>query len=188
MPVAQRLLRTTDRFFQVIVADGWFGKLFRTKILARVAAFAMTRERVRRLAFRTISQIGIRYRRSPLSQTLGPLPKGAPQAGDRFPWLQLKLRTDGTVADLFRALDDTRFNLLVTGQPAPADASGLGDLLDLHAIPEDAHNTRELARVQISGPAFYLLRPDGYIGLAGARLESGAVSRYLAEHRIRPAG
>ena len=61
MPVAQRLLRTTDRAFQLVVSDGWLAGMFRTRIMARLAARAMTVERVRRLAFRTISQIGIRY-------------------------------------------------------------------------------------------------------------------------------
>jgi hypothetical protein len=149
----------------------------------------MNRESVRRLAFRTISQIGIRYRKSPLSRTLPGLPDGAPIAGDRFPWLRLRLEANGPVEDLYQRLNDTRFNLLVTGQTAtPAEMSGLGDLLSLYAIPEDAQNARELARVRISGPAFYLLRPDGYVGLAGARLEAGAVTRYLAERGIRPAG
>ena len=184
LPVAKRLLRTTDRMFQVIVADGWFGKLFRTKILARIAAFAMTRERVRRLAFRTISQIGIRYRKSPLSQTLAGLPEGAPVAGDRFPWIQVKLRADGPAEDLYQKLDDTRFSLLVIGQPAPA-AQGPGDLLRTHSIPADPANDRELARAGISGPAYFLLRPDGYIGLAGGRLDADAVYRYFAEHHMR---
>ena len=48
--------------------------------IARVAALAMTVERVRRLAFRTVSQIGIRYRSSPLSETAAGLPDGAPRA------------------------------------------------------------------------------------------------------------
>ena len=186
VPVAQRLLRTTDRFFQVIVADGWFGSVFRTKILARAAAFAMTQEPVRRLAFRTISQIGIRYRKSLLSQTLAGLPKGAPVAGDRFPWLKLRLRASGPVEDLFEKLDDTRFNLIVTGQPARfAEGPGLDSLLHAHAVPEDEHNARELAKVGISRPAFYLLRPDGYIGIAGTGVQPDAVSRYFGERHIR---
>ncbi|HEX6610160.1 MAG TPA: FAD-dependent monooxygenase, partial [Hyphomicrobiaceae bacterium] len=82
IPVAKRLLETTDRAFQIIVSDGWFGALFRTKIMARVAAIAMRFERVRTLAFRTISQVGISYPKSPLSQTLFGLPKGGPVAGD----------------------------------------------------------------------------------------------------------
>jgi 2-polyprenyl-6-methoxyphenol hydroxylase-like FAD-dependent oxidoreductase len=186
IPVAQRLLTTTDRAFQLVVTDNWLASLFRTSIIARVAVRAMKVQRVRNLAFRTISQIGIRYRKSPLSQTLAGLPEGAPQAGDRFPWMQLRLSANGPVEDLFQARDDTRFNLLVIGQPAPAErAAGLGDLLTVHALPDDPANAAELARVGISGPAFYLLRPDGYVGLAGTRLEHGVLSRYFAEHHLR---
>jgi hypothetical protein len=184
IPVAQRLLATTDRAFQLVVTDNWIASLFRTSIIARVAARAMKVQRVRNLAFRTISQIGIRYRKSPLSQTLAGLPEGAPQAGDRFPWMQLRLRANGPVEDLFQKLDDTRFNLLVIGQP-PERAPDLGELLSVHALPDDPANAAELARVGISGPAFYLLRPDGYVGLAGTRLEQGVVSRYLAERHLR---
>jgi hypothetical protein len=37
----------------------------------------------------------------------------------------------------------------------------------------------------LTGPAFYLLRPDGHVGLAGRELEATAVTRYLAEHHLR---
>jgi len=187
IPVARRLLSTTDRAFMLIVSDNWLAGLFRTRILARILAFAMTIERVRKLAFRTISQIGIHYRESPLSKTLPGVPDGAPRAGDRFPWLQLKFRQNGPTEDLFQKLDDTRFNLIVIGQPAPSAVTpGLGDLLRTHAIPDDVHNAREFARAQISGAACYLLRPDGYVGLAGTRLQAETLTRYLAEAHLRP--
>jgi 2-polyprenyl-6-methoxyphenol hydroxylase-like FAD-dependent oxidoreductase len=180
--VARRLLETTDRGFQLIVSDGWLAGLLRTKILARIAAFAMSRERVQRLAFNTVSQTGIRYRTSTLSKTLDGLPADAPQAGDRFPWLHLRLHPGGAIEDSLQALDDTHFNLIVVGQPAPAaDALKLGDLLRIHAIPDDPDNAAELARVKIPTPSFYLLRPDGYVGLCGTNLDIAAVNRYLAE-------
>ncbi len=173
IPVARRLLSTTDRAFSLIVSDSWLAGLFRTRILARIAAFAMRRERIRKLAFRTVSQTGIRYPASPLSETLPGLPDGAPRAGDRFPWLRLRFQVDGPTEDLFHKLDDTRFNLVVIGQPLPAEvAPDLGDMLRTHVIPDDAVNARELARAQIRGPAFYLLRPDGHVGLAGTRLDA----------------
>lgn len=182
IPVAQRLLATTDRAFQIIVADGWFGALFRTKVMARVAAIAMRFERVRTLAFRTISQVGISYPKSPLSQTLSGLPKGGPVAGDRFPWLKLKFQADDVVEDLFEKLDDTRFNLLVIEQTAPAkELLGLGDLCLVHAIPVDSLNTAETARAHIPQPSFYLLRPDGHVGLCGGHIEVDAIKRYLLE-------
>ena len=117
------------------------------------------------------------------------LPSGAPHAGDRFPWLRLRFLANGPVEDLFEKLDDTRYNLIVFGQPAPSEeAPELGELLSAHVIPDDTDNTRELARARIPRPAFYLLRPDGHVGLAGTRLEPAAVTRYLSESCIRIQG
>ena len=53
-----------------------------------------------------------------------------------------------------------------------------------HSVVDDAHNDRELARARIAKPSFYLLRPDGHVGLAGARLDGAALRRYMAE-RLR---
>jgi hypothetical protein len=184
LPVAKRLLQTTDRAFQLVVSDNWLAGLFRTRIMARLAARAMTIARVRNLAFRTISQIGIAYRASALSETLPGLPADAPQAGDRFPWLMLSFEAKGP-EDLFRRLDDTRFNLLVFGgASSPAELAGLsalGDTLRVHVVPRAAENDRALAGAQIPQPSMYLLRPDGHVGLCGPRLAAGAVGRYLRE-------
>jgi hypothetical protein len=170
----------------LLVSENWMAGLFRTKVIARIAAFAMTQDSVRQFAFRTLSQTGIRYRQSPLSRMLASFAKGAPVAGDRFPWLQLKLRVDGPVEDLFQMLDDTRFNLIVIGQPAaPAEAITSGSLLSTHVIPADPVNEKELARAQIPAPSFYLLRPDGHVGLAGTHMDAAALTRYLTDHHIR---
>jgi len=188
LPVARRLLQTTDRAFQLAVSDGWLASLLRTKVIAKVAAAAMHVARVRKLAFRTISQIGIRYPQSGLSRTLPGLPKGAPVAGDRFPWLHLKWHPGGVVEDLFRRLDDTSFNLLVFAQTPSPDAipGGFGDLLRLHVIPADAGNDAELGNAKVPQPSFYLLRPDGHVGLCGVRLETTVLKRYLVEQaRLR---
>jgi hypothetical protein len=174
-------LSTTDRGFSLVVSDSALAGLFRRRVVAKVMALAMRFRRIRELAFRTISQIGIRYPDSPLSQTLPGVPQNAPRAGDRFPWLRLRLSVDGPVEDLFARLDDTRFTLVVIGQPAPPPVTGLGDLLRTLVVPSDPANDRELTRARIPQPAFYLLRPDGHVGLAGTRLEPAAVARYVSE-------
>jgi 2-polyprenyl-6-methoxyphenol hydroxylase-like FAD-dependent oxidoreductase len=181
VPVARRLLNTTDRAFRLVVSDSRLAGLLRTRILARIAAFAMRRERIQRFAFRVVSQTGIHYRKSSLSQSLDGLPDRAPRGGDRFPWLRLKFEANGAVEDLFEKLNDTRFNLIAIGQPAPADgAPDLGDLLCVHVVPADPVNDAELARARIPQPSFYLLRPDGHVGLCGARLAAAAVRCYLS--------
>jgi 2-polyprenyl-6-methoxyphenol hydroxylase-like FAD-dependent oxidoreductase len=182
LPVAKRLLSTTDRAFSLVVSDSWLAGVFRTGALAKIMAVAMNLESFRRLGFRTVSQIGIRYRNSPLSEGLVCQPEAGPRAGDRFPWLRFKFRPNGPIEDLFGQLDDTRFNLIAIGQASPpGPVPELGNLLRLHEIPSDPTNDRELARAQIPQPSFYFLRPDGHVGLAGARFEAAAATRYVFE-------
>jgi 2-polyprenyl-6-methoxyphenol hydroxylase-like FAD-dependent oxidoreductase len=182
VPVANRLLETTDRLFQLLVSDSTIAGLLRSRVLARVAAFGMRFEPVRRLAFRTVSQIGIEYRDSPLSDSPAGLPRAAPRAGDRFPWMRVRLEPNGPIEDLFTKLDDTRFNLILFGQSSvPADLPGMRDLVKVHAVPRDSENEKELARLGIPQPSFFLLRPDGHIGLAGTGCDQPAVSRYVSE-------
>ena len=183
VPVARRLLGTTDRAFTFLISERWPAEIFRTRIFQRVIAFAMGRERTRKLAFRTISQIGIRYPGSPLSDPQSPLGTGAPHAGDRFPWLKLRMTRGGGVQDLFSWLDDTRFNLLLFEQSAPDigwHRQGDG-LLAVHVVPRDPDNDEALAAANIPTPSFYLLRPDGHVGLAGAELDLPRLNQYLAE-------
>jgi hypothetical protein len=181
LPVARRLLETTDRGFRLVVSDSWLAGLLRTKILARIAAFAMGFERMQRLAFRAVSQTAIEYRKSALSQTLDGLPAGAPQPGDRFPWLRLKLASDGPAEDLFQKFDDLGFDLLLFGQSLPAETAAFGALVRVHPIPADPANDAALAQAGIAQPSFYLVRPDGHVGLCGSRLDAAAVKRYLDE-------
>jgi 2-polyprenyl-6-methoxyphenol hydroxylase-like FAD-dependent oxidoreductase len=188
IPVAQQLLRTTDRAFQLVVADNWFATLLRTRVIGKIAARAMTFDWVRKRAFKTLSQTGIAYPQSALSQNLGHAAMNAPKAGDRFPWLRLRMRPGGPIEDLFQKLDDTRFNLLVFEQPNAVGgiSTAYGDQVSIHVIPADPVNDAELARANITAPLFYLLRPDGHVGLCGAQSELSAVgpylSRWLAPH------
>lgn len=118
------------------------------------------------------------------------LPQDGPRAGDRFPWLRIKSSADGPVEDIFQKIDDTRFALIVIGQPAPEDGvPALGKRVRTHVTPVDPANDLELERWQIPQPSFYLLRPVGHVGLAGRRLETQALTRYVSERlRVRLEG
>jgi len=180
IPVAKRLLETTDRAFQLVVSQGPFATLLRTTIIAKIAAMAMRFEKVRRFAFRTIAQLGISYPQSALSQALPGLAQHGPRAGDRFPWLRVRIGEQGAPRDLYREIDDTRFTLLLFGQSAASPPAG--DLVRTLVIPDDAANGAELRRANISGASFYLLRPDGHVGLCGGSFHAAAVAKYLAEN------
>ena len=49
-------VQTTDSAFKLVVSDSWLAGLMRTKLLARIAAFAMSIERIQKIAFRIVSQ------------------------------------------------------------------------------------------------------------------------------------
>jgi hypothetical protein len=183
IPVAKALLSGTDRAFRIVVSDSWALGLLRTKVLSRIAAFAVNRKAMQRIAFRTVSQTGIRYPKSSLSKSLAALPETAPKAGDRFPWLRLRLRSNGPVEDLLRTFSDTHFHLVLIGQPpAPDRANRFGSLLEKHVIPAGAENGKELARAQIPQPSFYLIRPDGYIGLCGKIAQADEIAKYAEKN------
>jgi len=185
IPIARRLLETTDRAFRLVISDSPWAGLLRTQVLARAAALAMSEPRVQAFAFRTVSQIGIEYRAGPLSHTQDASDAGAPRAGDRFPWLHLAMQSDGAVEDLFQTLDDLHFHLLAFGQELPADAAAaLSDAVRVHAVPATPGNDKALAQAHIALPSYYLLRPDGYIGLCGARMDAAAIAAY-AGTRLR---
>jgi len=178
-PIAQRLLATTDRVFSFLVSENSLMQAARLQLLPRGLALAMGVARLRRAAFRTISQIGIRYRGSPLSVTLPGLPAEAPQAGDRFPWFEIRPSPDRAARSIFADLDDTRFTLLVRGQSGlPSNTPGRGDLLRTVTIPETGADP-PLDELHIPNPSFFVIRPDGYIGLSGARLDPQEVARYF---------
>jgi hypothetical protein len=84
--------------------------------------------------------------------------------------------------DVFNRLDDTRFNLIVVGQPgSSAESLQPGDILRVHEVANDPTNDQELARAHIPRPSFYLLRPDGHVGLAGPLLNVSLMMRYLSD-------
>jgi hypothetical protein len=60
----------------------------------------------------------------------------------------------------------------------------LGDSLQVHAIAADGANAAALAAARIAVPSFYVLRPDGHVGLSGARVDVTAIRRYVTE-RLR---
>jgi len=183
-PVAHRLLSTTDRAFNLIVSKSWLAGIFRTRIMTRLVATAMKTQRARKLAFQTLSQTGIQYRQSPLSRTIA-APRQAPQAGDRFPWLHLDFAGGVKREDVFQKMDDMRFTLFVFGQPGPRGGiAGFNDLIDVHTLPRTPENEAALAAVSIEGPAYYLVRPDGYVAMAGSHFDEADVRLWFADNQV----
>ncbi len=169
---ARKLVRSTDRMFQLVTRSGVLGFLWRSVVMARLVPSLFRLPQVPRRAFRAMSQIDIDYRSSPLSS-------GAARrvhAGDRLPWVKTE------AGDNFQPLASLDWQIHVYGRPNPAlldVASKHG--IEVHVFPWSSATDL----VGLQRDALYLVRPDGYVGLA----DSGAAAtleRYLEAHGIRP--
>ncbi|MFF3462414.1 hypothetical protein [Streptomyces sp. NPDC002619] len=140
-----------------------------TRLAPRLAPLALRATGPRGRVFRTVSELGIHYRRSPASTAGSRPPRSGPRAGDRLPDLPrgLQARTAGT-----------GYHLLLSGPPRlwPDERlasllNGRVDLLTVHRLgeqgpwPEVAHG---------------LVRPDGYLGHVARGTDLEGLRAYLA--------
>jgi len=171
---ATRLVATTDRLFQIATREGGLARWVRTRVVPNVVPRVFDTARGRDYLFATVSQTRIQYRASPLSQGHA----GALRAGDRWPWVPGHAGQD----DSFAALGQRRWQGIACG----AMSAALSDVravcarrgVPVHDLPCGA----EAEAAKIEPGAFYLVRPDGYVGLADGRPHPDAVDAYLARH------
>src|SRR5262249_57256510 len=64
---ARRLVATTDRVFTLVTKQGAVARWVRTRLVPLIAPRLFRRAAGRRFFFRTVSQIGVNYRQSPLA-------------------------------------------------------------------------------------------------------------------------
>ncbi|MET0843090.1 MAG: FAD-dependent monooxygenase, partial [Mycetocola sp.] len=192
-PVGRMVLRFTDRAFTVATSPSPVVRFARTQLAPLLVPLVLRLTAGRAYGFRTVSQLAIRYRRSPLSVEGPDAPRHGPRAGDRLP--DAPITHNGRAVTLQRALAATGFHLLLCGPTAfrpPAAAARLADryagLVAVHHLTSDVgpgtlhdHTGAALRRLGVddSRPAHFLVRPDGYIAFRGGTDLSG-VRAYLA--------
>lgn len=195
-PVGRTLLRYTDRIFSVLVrslSDSALVSWIRRTVAATVVPEVLTSKRLRAFGFRFISELGIRYRRSPAVTEAAPRLEAGPRAGDRFPDACLTL--DGETVWLQEAVVGPGLTLVLCGDGEGWNTERLGGLPGSHnGLLRIKRLTRRSGRgglVDERGEAFallgventaqYLVRPDGYVGFRCAGRDLDALERYLAE-------
>jgi 2-polyprenyl-6-methoxyphenol hydroxylase-like FAD-dependent oxidoreductase len=169
---ARKLVATTDRAFTFSSANGPIARVVRFHLLPRLLPWLLNRAFVRRFLFRTISQTLVNYRHGTLSEGA----TGTLRGGDRLPWI--KPDSDAT-SDNFTPLTSLDWQVHVYGKPAPEIVRGCTE----RSLPLHRLDWREPMRdAGLRRNAAYLVRPDGYIAIAGATAAS--LARYLDARRI----
>jgi 2-polyprenyl-6-methoxyphenol hydroxylase-like FAD-dependent oxidoreductase len=169
---ARRLVATTDRVFSFATAEGRIADIMRTRVVPVIFPKVVALGPVRDYIFRTVSQITLNYRSTPLSVGSA----GHVHGGDRLPWV----RSEGE--DNFASLSAMIWQIHVYGTARPELAKWSADRnVELHVFDwTPQHEAAGLAR-----GALYLLRPDTYVALADASGGPDAVDRYCAERGLQ---
>lgn len=192
-PVGRFLLRYTDRVFGAItraMSPGRVASWAREWVMPRILPDLMTNSWLRTAAFRFVSELGIRYRRSPLSEEGAPRLGNGLRAGDRLP--DTRLTMGGSAVSLQRAVIGPHFTLLVCGDGHPQHEE-VAELLDEYSgaleIRRCSLQADVGALVDTSGStldlldgrqgAHYLVRPDGYVAYRARGADLRGLRSYL---------
>lgn len=171
---AKHLLQTTDRIFDFAASEEPFIVFFRQKVFPYIANFALHFDVVKRFLFPLVSQIGINYRKSALSENDGFF---AVKAGDRMPYFEIEGKS------VYENLKEPKFHLIKFfdgSNQSKISADDLPDFIDFHELPLYPN----IAEMFGATETFYvLLRPDNYIGLISATIDSPEnVRNYLSKY------
>jgi 2-polyprenyl-6-methoxyphenol hydroxylase-like FAD-dependent oxidoreductase len=173
--VARRLVATTDRGFTAVTSDSVWARFLRLEVVPRLAPLLFRLRTVRRLLFRTVSQILVNYRGGALSEGKA----GSVQGGDRLPWVKPE---PASPTDNFTPLASLDWQLHVYGSASPeflrtCAASGL----PVHVFVWG----KGAAAAGLAKNAAYVVRPDGYVALADGAASPSVLARYIHAHGLR---
>jgi len=150
--------------------------------LPSVAKYILSLDTVKRFVFPLVSQIGINYRHSSLSQHAGD-ENFRVKAGDRMPYFLV----DGE--SVYDRLRQPKFHLLIFSDGQSGD-QGLKEGLE-----QEYANWIDLSVIRLQPqaaeifgtdqPFSLLLRPDNYIGFISPKTSLGEMRIYLAEFTRR---
>ncbi|MEO6632846.1 MAG: FAD-dependent monooxygenase, partial [Mucilaginibacter sp.] len=111
MPVAKRLLSTTDKVFNIIISHNWFNRLFKRWLMPPLLKLAWGNEKLRKTFFKQVSQIAISYRDSGIN--LHVAQSTQVKAGDRLPWLKVFDEKKQLETDLHEWCTKPGFTLII---------------------------------------------------------------------------
>jgi FAD binding domain len=173
---AKHLLRTTDRMFEFAAGTDWLLEFLRTTVLPPIAGYILHFDPVRKLFFPLVSQIGINYRHSSLSQHEGD-ENFEVKAGDRMPYLLINGKS------VFDQLREPKFHWLAFSSTPNAGQTSMTEIerpyADLVDVNEISLNPKVAELFGTKEPFNLLLRPDNHIAFISTVTSPDVISDYL---------
>jgi 2-polyprenyl-6-methoxyphenol hydroxylase-like FAD-dependent oxidoreductase len=171
---AENLLKTTDRFFNLVASPEPVLSYLRTHVFPFIAGAAFSIDAVKKFVFPRISQIGINYRHGGLTDHAGDGDFEI-KSGDRFPYFPI----EGT--SVFDRLREPKFHLVsfsdgLDGRNSRRLAPDYEEIVERVDMPVSP----QVAELFGTDKSFdVLLRPDNYIAAISSDTSLTPVENYL---------
>jgi len=182
--ISKGFAQYADIVFQMVTSTNPIVKFFRLhilKIIMKVMFPFMEKKSFRQKFFKSISQIGIHYRKSSLSLSSSDpdLLKDSPRPGDRLPYIEFLIRENKT--NTHRILDPILFNLLVFTSDLPEEIKEIAESYQLAlTLISNVPDTKEIYKMMgIKNFGYYLVRPDMYIAFRSSTMNVPLLKVYL---------
>ncbi|MGJ3558503.1 hypothetical protein ACR6C2_04295 [Streptomyces sp. INA 01156] len=160
------MLRFTDRAFTIATSGNPVLRVGRTQVAPRLAPLALRAAGIRGRLFRTVSELGIHYRRSPASTAT--TAHGRAESRDRLPDLPRGLQARTAAPG---------WHLLLSGPPPLWPDERLSSTLEGRIGLLSVH--RLGGQGPWPGVAQGLVRPDGYLGYVARGADLDGLRAYL---------
>jgi hypothetical protein len=175
-PIGRAVLRMSDRAFTIATSTNPLVRLARSRLAPALIPWALKARRGRAHLFRAVSQLGIAYRKSPLSAHARGFSRLAVKAGDRLP--DAALSAEGQPTSLHHLVAAPGWHLLLCG---PAWLDRYPGVAVHHLTGAGyGHALRRLG-VRPGQQAIFVVRPDGHLGFVGSEKTDlkGYLDRWL---------
>jgi 2-polyprenyl-6-methoxyphenol hydroxylase-like FAD-dependent oxidoreductase len=189
MPVARKLLQTTDRAFNLINSKNIFNRFFRNQVLPKLVHFFWKKESFRAFAFGTISQIGINYQNSNINLNFSKAENV--KAGDRLPFIKIFDEKKKQQTDLHAWCHKPGFTFIALGKLKENDLFNLArwitqnypQQLNFFYLPFSAKNKAvfDCFELKENQHKAVIVRPDMYIGYLNDTIHVDLIDQYLEQ-------
>lgn len=188
LPIAEDVVKYTDKAFANAISQNWLISFVRNNLLPIGLKSLMSTQKMRKFAFKNISQIAIHYHNSSLSREYNPddsFDDDTPQAGDRFPFMTLKTNLSADVVNSFDFFKDSRFQVICFNYP---EIESLETALEPYklfirfiSVPHTLENEALFQKYYLTEPIVFIVRPDGYIAFRSKDIRPKIILKYIQD-------
>lgn len=187
--LALHIIRYTDWAYSLLTTNSFLIRFLRLKLVPLLLPMIMSGVKrnswIRSSVFSSISGIGIKYKRSFLSDSSRKFSDRSPKPGERFPYL-MDETVGGNPVNLFDGLISSTFQLFIFGrqllllpEPFQVVLNRYREVISVIQIAKEAGTEPIFKKLGLINEGCYLVRPDHFIAWRSDEFNAINLSSYL---------